>query len=177
MKYAKTVLAALAAAALALTVLASCSSVLPGTVKQDTAQAKELMKQVDPGLAYSTALEDTASRLADWLVEDPGQLGTQSGLLARKVTLTADSGNMTDTSVRDFIDHSSMQSSIWVSIPADVAVGLALDNQSRAFTGYLYAPAAGSAARSLGSYAAGCSQMGAVFIEYGGETYVVALFA
>lgn len=177
MKYAKTALAALAAAALALAVLAGCSGVLAGTVKQDTAKAVELMKEIDTGLTYSTELEKTASRLADWLVEDPNQLGTQSGLFARKVALTADSGNMTDTSVRDFIDHSSMQSSIWVSIPADVTVGLALDNQSRAFTGYLYAPAAGSAARSLGSYAAGSSQMGAVFIEYGGETYVVALFA
>ena len=177
MKYAKTALAALAAAALALAVLAGCSGVLAGTVKQDTAQATELMKQISTGLAYSTELEDTASRLADWLVEDSNQLGTQSGLFVRKVTLTADSGNMTDTSVRDFIDHSSMQSSIWVSIPADVTVGLALDNQSRAFTGYLYAPAADNAARNLAGYAAGCSRMGAVFIEYSGETYVVALFA
>ena len=177
MKYAKKALTALAAAALALAVLAGCSGVLAGTVHEDTEQATALMKKIDTGLTYSTELENTASRLADWLVEDPNQLGTQSGLFARKVTLTADSGNMTDTNVRDFIDHSSMQSGIWVSIPADVKVGLALDNQSRAFTGYLYAPAAGSAARSLGSYAAGSSRMGAVFVEYGGETYVVALFA
>ena len=58
-----------------------------------------------------------------------------------------------------------------------MTIGLVLDNQSRAFTGYLYAPAAGQAARSLSRYAAGCSRMGAVFIQYGGETYVVALFA
>ena len=178
MKYAKTALAALAAAALALTLLAGCSSVLAGgTVKQDTAKAEALMQQLGTGLTYSTALEETASRLADWLVEDPNQLSTQSGLFVRKVALTADSGNMTDTNARDFIDHSSMQSSIWVAIPADVTVGLALDNQSRAFTGYLYAPAAAGAAQRLGSYAAGSSRMGAVFIEYGGETYVVALFA
>lgn len=177
MKHTRMLLAAFAAAALALAVLAGCSGVLAGVVKQDTARATALMQQLDPDLAYSTALEETASHLADWLVEDPSQLGTQSGMLARKVELTADSGNMTDTSVNAFIDHSSMQSTIWVSIPANVTVGLALDNQSRAFTGYLYAPAAGSAAQSLGSTAAGCSQMGAVFIEYGGETYVVALFA
>ena len=30
---------------------------------------------------------------------------------------------------------------------------------------------------ALRSYAAGRTQMGAVFIEYGGETYVVAMFA
>ena len=59
----------------------------------------------------------------------------------------------------------------------NVTIGLVLDNQSRAFTGYLYAPAAGQAARSLSRCAAGCSRMGAVFIQYGGETYVVALFA
>ena len=177
MKHAKTILAALTAAALALAVLAGCSGVLAGTVKQDTAQATELMKKIDTGLAYSTELENTASRLADWLVEEPSQLSTRSGQLARKVTLTADSGNMTDTSVNDFIDHSSMQSDIWVNIPSNVTVGLVLDNQSSAFTGYLYAPAADGAAQSLGSYAAGCSRMGAVFIQYGGVTYAVALFA
>lgn len=177
MKHTRMILTALMAAALALAVLAGCSSVLAGTVHEDTEQATALMKEIDTGLAYSTELEAAASRLAEWLVEEPGQLGTQSGLLARKVELTADSGNMTDKNVNAFIDHSSISSNIWVSIPADVKVGLALNNQSRAFTGYLYAPAAGSAARSLGSYAAGSSRMGAVFIEYGGETYVVALFA
>ena len=176
MKHGKTLLAALTAATLALAVLAGCSSVLGGTVLEDTDQASALMKQINTGLAYSTDLEDAARRLADWLVEEPGQLGTQSGMFARKVALTADSGNMTDTNVNDFIDHSSMQSNIWVSIPANVTIGLVLDNQSRAFTGYLYAPTADSAARSLASYAAGCSQMGAVFIQYAGETYVVALF-
>ena len=54
-------------------------------------------------------------------------------------------------------------------------IGLAMNNEW-GFTGYLYAPAAGQAARSLSRCAAGCSRMGAVFIQYGGETYVVALF-
>ena len=177
MKHTRMILTALMAAALALAVLAGCSSVLAGTVHEDTEQAAALMKEIDTGLAYSTELEASASRLAEWLVEEPGQLGTQSGLLARKVELTADSGNMTDTNVNDFIDHSSISSNIWVNIPSGVTIGLVLDNQSRAFTGYLYAPAAGQAAQSLSRYAAGCSRMGAVFIQYGGETYVVALFA
>ena len=43
------------------------------------------MKEVDPSLTYNTDLEDAASRLADWLVEDSTQLTTQSGLLTRKV--------------------------------------------------------------------------------------------
>ncbi len=176
MKHGKTVLAAFAAA-LALAVLAGCSGVLAGVVKQDAARAEALMKQIDTDLAYSTELENAAIRLADWLVEAPSQLSTQSGLLARKVELTADSGNMTDTSVNAFVEHSSLQSDTWVSIPVNVTIGLVLDNQSRAFTGYLYAPTADSAARSLAGYAAGCSRMGAAFIEYGGETYIVALFA
>lgn len=177
MKHTRMILTALMAAALALAVLAGCSSVLAGTVHEDTEQAAALMKEIDSGLAYSTELEAAASRLAEWLVEEPGQLGTQSGQLARKVELTADSGNMTDTNLNDFIDHSSISSNIWVNIPSSVTIGLVLDNQSRAFTGYLYAPAAGQAARSLSRCAAGCSRMGAVFIQYGGETYVVALFA
>ena len=176
MKHTRMILTALMAAALTLAVLAGCSSVLAGTVHEDTEQAAALMKEIDSGLAYSTELEAAASRLAEWLVEEPGQLGTQSGLLARKVELTADSGNMTDTNLNDFIDHSSISSNIWVNIPSSVTIGLVLDNQSRAFTGYLYAPAAGQAARSLSRCAAGCSRMGAVFIQYGGETYVVALF-
>ena len=177
MKHARKWLACLLAGALALAVLAGCSALMGGTVQKDTKQAKALMEEVGPSLTYSTNLEDAASRLADWLVEEPGQLGTQSGLLARKVELTADSGNMTDTNLNDFIDHSSISSNIWVNIPSNVTIGLVLDNQSRAFTGYLYAPAAGQAARSLSRCAAGCSRMGAVFIQYGGETYVVALFA
>ena len=171
MKHTRMILTALMAAALTLAVLAGCSSVLAGTVHEDTEQAAALMKEIDTGLAYSTDLEAAASRLAEWLV------GTQSGQLARKVELTADSGNMTDTNLNDFIDHSSISSNIWVNIPGSVTIGLVLDNQSRAFTGYLYAPAAGQAARSLSRCAAGCSRMGAVFIQYGGETYVVALFA
>ena len=135
MKHTRMILMALMAAALALAVLAGCSSVLAGTVHEDTEQAAALMKEIDTGLAYSTELEAAASRLAEWLVEEPGQLGTQSGLLARKVELTADSGNMTDTNLNDFIDHSSISSNIWVNIPSSVTIGLVLDNQSRAFTG------------------------------------------
>ena len=157
MKHTRMILTALMAAALALAVLAGCSSVLAGTVHEDTEQAAALMKEIDTGLAYSTELEAAASRLAEWLVEEPGQLGTQSGQLARKVELTADSGNMTDKNLNEFIDHSSISSNIWVNIPNNVTIGLVLDNQSRAFTGYLYAPAAGQAARSLSRCAAGCS--------------------
>ena len=84
---------------------------------------------------------------------------------------------MTDTNLNEFIDHSSISSNIWVNIPISVTIGLVLDNQSRAFTGYLYAPPLSEAGSALRSYAAGCTRMGAVFIEYGGETYVVAMFA
>ena len=172
MKHTRMILTALMAAALALAVLVGCSSVLAGTVHEDTEQAAALMKEIDTGLAYSTELEAAASRLAEWLVEEPGQLGTQSGLLARKVELTADSGNMTDTNLNDFIDHSSS----FLFLPRDVVIGLAMNNEW-GFTGYLYAPPLSEAGSALRSYAAGCSRMGAVFIQYGGETYVVALFA
>jgi hypothetical protein len=172
MKHTRMILTALMAAALALAVLAGCSSVLAGTVHEDTEQAAALMKEINPGLAYSTELEAAASRLAEWLVEEPGQLGTQSGLLARKVELTADSGNMTDTNVNDFIDHSTS----FLFLPRGVVIGLAMNNEW-GFTGYLYAPPLSEAGSALRSYAAGCTRMGAVFIEYGGETYVVAMFA
>ena len=172
MKHAKKLLACLLAGALALAVLAGCSTLLGGTVLASTPQAKALMQEIDPALTYSDDLEEAARRLADWMVEDATMLGTQSGLLVRRVALTADSGNMTDTNVNDFISDSSA----WVIIPQNVTVGLEMDNQSRAFTGYLYAPTRSAGAKALASFAAGNSQMGAVFIEYGGETYVVALF-
>ena len=41
-------------------------------------------------------------------------------------------------------------------------------NNEWGFTGYLYAPPLSEAGSALRSYAAGCSRMGAVFIEYGG---------
>ena len=143
-----------------------------GTVQMDTEQAKALMKEVDSSLTYSTDLEDAASRLADWLVEDSTQLTTQSGLLTRKVPMTTGSGAMLDTNVYDFIDHSTS----FLFLPRGVVIGLAMNNEW-GFTGYLYAPPLSEAGSALRSYAAGCTRMGAVFIEYGGETYVVAMFA
>ena len=157
---------------LALAVLAGCSALMGGTVQKDTEQAKALMKEVDPSLTYNTDLEDAASRLADWLVEDSTQLTTQSGLLTRKVPMTTGSGAMLDTNVYDFIDHSTS----FLFLPRGVVIGLAMNNEW-GFTGYLYAPPLSEAGSALRSYAAGCTRMGAVFIEYGGETYVVAMFA
>ena len=157
---------------LALAVLAGCSALMGGTVQKDTEQAKALMKEVDPSLTYNTDLEDAASRLADWLVEDSTQLTTQSGLLTRKVPMTTGSGAMLDTNVYDFIDHSTS----FLFLPRGVVIGLAMNNEW-GFTGYLYAPPLSEAGSALRSYAAGRTQMGAVFIEYGGETYVVAMFA
>jgi len=172
MKRAKKWLACLLAGALALAVFTGCDMLMSGTAQKDTAQAKALMKEIDSGLTYNADLEEAACRVADWLVEDPTQQGTRSGLFMRKVPLTADSGNMTDTNVNDFIDHSST----WISIPQTVTIGLVMDNQSLAFTGYLYAPPLSEAASVLGEYAAGRTEMGAAFVEYSGETYVVALF-
>ena len=100
MKHARKWLACLLAGALALAVLAGCSALMGGTVQKDTEQAKALMKEVDPSLTYNTDLEDAASRLADWLVEDSTQLTTQSGLLTRKVPMTTGSGAMLDECVR-----------------------------------------------------------------------------
>ena len=163
MKHARKWLACLLAGALALAVLAGCSALMGGTVQKDTEQAKALMKEVGPSLTYNTDLEDAASRLADWLVEDSTQLTTQSGLLTRKVPMTTGSGA---------IDHSTS----FLFLPRGVVIGLAMNNEW-GFTGYLYAPPLSEAGSALRSYAAGRTQMGAVFIEYGGETYVVAMFA
>ena len=171
MKHARKWLACLLAGALALAVLTGCSALMGGTVQKDTEQAKALMKKVEPSLTYSTDLEDAASRLADWLVEDSTQLTTQSGLLTRKVPMTTGSGAMLDTDVYEFIDHSTS----FLFLPQDVVIGLAMNNEWGC-TGYLYAPPLSEAGSALRSYAAGRTQMGAVFIEYGGETYVVAMF-
>ena len=171
MKHARKWLACLLAGALALAVLTGCSALMGGTVQKDTEQAKALMKKVGPSLTYSTDLEDAASRLAEWLVEEPGQLGTQSGLLTRKVPMTTGSGAMLATNVYEFIDCSTS----FLFLPRDVVIGLAMNNEW-GFTGYLYAPPLSEAGSALCSYAAGRTQMGAVFIEYGGETYVVAMF-
>ena len=95
-----------------------------------------------------------------------------SGLLTRKVPMTTGSGAMLDKNVYDFIDHSTS----FLFLPRGVVIGLAMNNEW-GFTGYLYAPPLSEAGSALRSYAAGCTRMGAVFIEYGGETYVVAMFA
>ena len=119
MKHARKWLACLLAGALALAVLAGCSALMGGTVQKDTEQAKALMKEVDSSLTYNTDLEDAASRLADWLVEDSTQLTTQSGLLTRKVPMTTGSGAMLDTNVYDFIDHSTS----FLFLPRGVVIG------------------------------------------------------
>ena len=86
--------------------------------------------------------------------------------------MTTGSGAMLDTNVYDFIDHSTS----FLFLPRGVVIGLAMNNEW-GFTGYLYAPPLSEAGSALRSYAAGRTRMGAVFIEYGGETYVVAMFA
>ena len=87
MKHTRMILTALMAAALALAVLAGCSSVLAGTVHEDTEQAAALMKEIDAGLAYSTELE-AAARMAGGRTRTAGhpvraacpQGGADSGL-------------------------------------------------------------------------------------------------
>ena len=56
-----------------------------------------------------------------------------------------------------------------------VAIAMTKDNSGWS-TGYIFVPSRSGAADALREYAAGHSEMGAVFIQYGGETYVVALF-
>lgn len=147
-----------------------CTDGRHGAEGYRTGQGPDERGRPQPDL--NTDLEDAASRLADWLVEDSTQLTTQSGLLTRKVPMTTGSGAMLDTNVYDFIDHSTS----FLFLPRGVVIGLAMNNEW-GFTGYLYAPPLSEAGSALRSYAAGCKQMGAVFIEYGGETYVVAMFA
>lgn len=173
MKLWKKGLACLLAAAFTLAVLTGCSGLLNlATVQTDAAAAAELMAQIDGSLQYSSRLEDQAERLADWLTEQPMQMGTSAGQFVRRVQLDANSGNMTAATVNEFLDDSGA----WLFLDADTVIGLTMDNQSSAFTGYLYAPSLNDAAALLNTDAAGCTQMGAVFIEYSGETYVVALF-
>lgn len=173
MKLWKKGLACLLAAAFTLAVLTGCSGLLNlATVQTDPAAAAELMGKIDGTLQYSSGLEDQAERLANWLTEEPLQVGTSAGQFVRRVQLDANSGNMTATTVNEFLDDSNT----WLFLDANAVIGLTMDNQSSAFTGYLYAPSLDDAAASLKADAAGCTQMGAVFIEYSGETYVVALF-
>ncbi len=174
MKHVKSVLAGLLAGVLALAVLAGCSLSF-ATVQTDADAAKELMKQIDPGLQYDTTLEYAAQRLAEWMTEEPLQLSTSEGQFVRRVQLDANSGNMTSTTVNDFIDRSTEGR---LYLPLTVKIGLTMNNEGNPYydPGRLYAPAAEDAAQALQDAASGCSRMGAVFIQYNGADYVVALF-
>lgn len=177
MKHAKKRLACLLAGLLTLAVFAGCSA-LPNfaTVQRSPEEARALMQQIDPDLQYDETLEATAARLAEWLAEDPAKLSTAESQLVRKVPLSADSGNMVPgISVGEFITCSSD----WMLIfPSDVKVGLTLNNEGNPYydPGRLYVPAADTAAQLLRSEAEGCSRMGAVFLQYDGGLYAVALF-
>lgn len=176
MKLWKKGLACLLTAALTLAMLTGCNGLgMIGTVQKDTDAAKELMQQIDPAMQYDDQLEYAAQRLADWMVEEPLKLGTSDGQLVRWVQLNADSGNMTATTINEFIDLST---SGRLCLPLTVKIGMTMNNDGNPYydPGCVYAPAAEGAALTLHDMAAGCSRMGAVFIQYNGETYVVALF-
>jgi len=176
MKNWKKLLACGLALAFAVVAFTGCSSLLNfATVQTDTDEAKALMKEIDPNLTYDGTLEYAAERLANWLTEEPLQLSAADGQFVRRVQLSADSGNMTADNVNDFIDLST---SGMIYLPAQVKIALTMNNEGNPYydPGRLYVPAAEGAAQTLQSYAEGCSKMGAVYIQYSGETYVVALF-
>ena len=177
MKHAKRLLACLLAGVLTLAVFTGCSGFLNfATVQTSTDDAKALMNAIDPALEYDDRLEYAAQRLADWMAQEPLQLGTENGQFLRRVPLTADSGNMAPgITVNEFIDRST-DGLLYLS--SNVKIGMTMNNEGNPYydPGRLYAPAMTDAAQTLSSYAEGCSKMGAVFIQYNGETYVVALF-
>ena len=175
MKHTQRILACLLAGVLALSALAGCSGMMMiATVQTDRSRAQTLMGEIGSGLQYDTALERDALQLADWLVQEPGQLGTSDGRLVRKVQLDPNSGNMSPSSINDFILTSSDYAVI-IRESRTIAMEMYCDGNPYYDPGRLYAPAADDAA-ALSGYAAGCSRMGAVFIEYGGVSYVVAVF-
>ena len=171
MKRIQNLLACLLAGVLTLAVLAGCTGLgIIGTVQTDTEQAQQLMQEVDPALKYNESLEYAAQRIADWMVEEPLQLTTSSeGQLVRRVPLSANDTMVSDT-VNDFISDAGGP---WLT--NNVAIAMTKDNSGWS-TGYIFVPGRSGAADALREYAAGHSEMGAVFIQYGGETYVVALF-
>ena len=171
MKIWKKLLACAAAGALAAAVLTGCSGLgIVGTVQTDTEQAQQLMQEVDPALQYNETLEYAAQRIADWLVEESLQLTTSSdGQLVRRVPLSANDTMISDT-VNDFIADAGGP---WLA--NNVTIAMTKDNSGWS-TGYIFIPSRSGAADALREYAAGHSEMGAVFIQYGGETYTVALF-
>lgn len=177
MKLWKKGLICLLTAALTLTALTGCSAlgISFGTVQTDTEAAQKLMQEIDPALTYDDQLEYAAQRIADWMVEEPLKLSTSDGQFVRRVQLDADSGNMTATTVNEFIDAST---SGLLYLSPSVKIGMTMNNEGNPYydPGYLYAPAAEGAAATLRGMAKGYSKMGAVYIQYNGETYVVALF-
>lgn len=176
MKHAKRFLAALLAGVLALAAFTGCSGLLNfATVQVNTEEAQALMKQVSPALQYDTQLEYAAERIAQWMTEEVTNLTTADGQLVRKVQLDPGTGNMNPgISVNEFISDST-NGSLYLS--SNVKIALTMDNSGNPYydPGRLYAPAAQDAVEALRSEAEGCSRMGAVFIEYSGGTYVVAL--
>lgn len=110
------------------------------------------------------------------MTEEVTNLTTADGQLVRKVQLDPGTGNMNPgISVNEFISDST-NGSLYLS--SNVKIALTMDNSGNPYydPGRLYAPAAQDAVEALRSEAKGCSRMGAVFIEYSGGTYVVALF-
>ena len=168
---------ALLAGVLALAAFTGCSGLLNfATVQVNTEEAQALMKQVSPALQYDTQLEYAAERIAQWMTEEVTNLTTADGQLVRKVQLDPGTGNMNPgISVNEFISDST-NGSLYLS--SNVKIALTMDNSGNPYydPGRLYAPAAQDAVEALRSEAEGCSRMGAVFIEYSGGTYVVALF-
>ena len=155
-----------------LLALTACSGGT-GTASVFTSQedAQALMQEVDDQLLYDTDLQAEARSIAEWLAAEPSRLRASGTSLVRTEPLTAD-GNM---GYLNDLNNFLYWSGCYGSVRMDTQIALELES-STAGSARLLVPQREGAELVLQPYAAGCTRMGAAFVQYSGMTYVVAVF-
>lgn len=167
----------LAAAALALTMLTACGGLLASAFN-DQKQGQQLAQQVSQAVGrpvtYSTELQRTAYSIASWAAGTTA-VREEDGELRRTVNmgLSAESyGYWMAGDLNNFLYYSDCYAA------GDAALTLAFRAEESPLqqSVLLYFPKVSEAGQSLADYAGSAGEMGAAFLQYGEETYVVAVF-
>lgn len=170
MKHAKKLLACLLAGVLALAVFTACDGVgAVASAGTDAEKGQALAQELN--IAYTQELENKASEIASWMADSTAvkQVNLE---LCRMVVISDESwGYWMNGDLNDFLYYAGC----YAAGDSSLSFGMRAEGDTLDRTAMLCFPQADNAA-ALAGYAAGCSEMGAAFIDYNGTTYVVAVF-
>ena len=167
----------LAAAALALTMLTACGGLLASAFN-DQKQGQQLAQQVSQAVGrpvtYSAELQRAAYSIASWAAGTTA-VREEDGELRRTVDMGLSAGSYGHW-MRGDLNNFLYYSDCYAAGDTSLTLAFRAEESPLQQSVLLYFPKVCEAGQSLADYAGSAGEMGAAFLQYGEETYVVAVF-